>query len=99
MHDAVAMSEVEGGGNANSDLCRFGERYFLVAIQPVANSLAFDQGNHVVDDAIMLAGVVNGNDVRVTEAGSSGYLVEETRGANRCGYFPIEHFDGDPAVM
>jgi hypothetical protein len=71
----------------------------LLAEQPVAQRLAFDERHHVAQDAVAFARVVQRNDVRMPEARSGGDLAQKPIEADGGGEIGAQHLDGDPASV
>ena len=75
----------------DSDRLRQGES--MLPLEPLAKGLALDIGHHVVEEALRLARVVQGQDVGVLEVGGDLHFVDEALYADRGGQVPPEDLD------
>ena len=78
MDDAVAVRVVERAGDRGGDADRFVDRELLLAIEPRAQRLAFDERHHVEEQPVGLARVEQRQQVRVLEVGRDLDLGEES---------------------
>ena len=99
VHHALAVCVVERVGHLAGQLYGRDDGQHALALQPVAQRLALDEGHDVVEEAVRLAGVVERDDVRVREAGGDFDLEEEALGAERSGKLGPQHLDGHVAVV
>ena len=101
----VAVDDVElvRVGERVRDLARDHERVVHrqpgLAPEPVAQGLALDVGHDVVEEAVGLARVVQGKDVRVGQAGGDLDLAHEALGTERDGDVLPEDLDRDAARL
>ena len=96
---AVPVRVVEGVGHLAGDADRVVHRELLLAVEPVAQRLALDEGHDVEEVAVGLARVEQRKDVRVLQIGGELDLGEEPLGPDDGGQLGPEHLEGDPAVV
>ena len=100
MQDAVLMGIFEGAGGFGRDSHGLVQRQLALAIQTRAQRLAFDVGHRVPEDPRGVAGVEDGNDVGVLEAGGELDFAEEPIGAERGCESGTQHLQRDePTVL
>src|SRR5690349_8634850 len=99
MHDALCVCVLERVSDFASDPNGVVDRKLTLARQPVAQRLAFDEGHHVVQQAVAFSRVVQRHDVRMLEIGGGLDLGEEPLAAERRGKLGLEHFEGDFPVV
>ena len=97
------MRVPERRGHLGGDPERVVERKLPLAVEPGAKGLALHQRHHVIDEpvgsGIRGAGVIEREDVGVTERRGGLDLPEEPLGAERRAEFGPEDLDGDGAVV
>ncbi len=71
----------------------------LLAGEAGAEGLALDEGHHIVEETVGLAGVDQSEDVRVLEAGGGLDLGEEALAADDGAQLGVEDLDGDLAAV
>ncbi len=76
-----------------------GDGELLLAVQPVAQRLALDEGHDVEQVAVGLARVEERQDVRVLEIGGELDLGQEALGADHGGELGPEDLQRDPPVV
>ena len=99
MHEAMPMRVVERTRDVARDAHRIGDRKLSFAIEAIAQRLALDEGHHVVSDSVRLAGIVQRNDVRVTQRGRRPDLTQEPLGAHALGDILAQYLDGDLPIV
>ena len=77
VHEPGAVRGVERVGHLLADADDVGDGEAAVLVDEVAQGRAVDQLHHDVGDAVVVAGVVGGDDVGVREAGRGDRLVAE----------------------
>ncbi len=96
---AVAVGVVERGGHLGREADGVADRELLLAAEPIAEALAFDERHDVPGGAVRFAAVDEAEDVGVLQGGDRLDLAEEPLGADHGGQLGAEHLDGDPAVV
>jgi hypothetical protein len=99
MDDAACVRVGERVGDILSDPNRVLERELLLAGDPLAQGVSFDVRHHVVQMAVGLAGIVEREDVRVTELSGDLDLPEEALRPKAGRQFAVQHFDGNRSVV
>ena len=97
--DAVLVGVVERARGLGGDPERVVHRELALAAEPVAEALALDERHGEPEAAGGLAGVVDGQDVRVLEPGGEVDLALEALGAERGGELGEQDLEGDRAVV
>ena len=97
--DAVAVGVVERGGDLGGEADRIRDRKLLLAGQPVAQALAFDERHDVVRRAVRLAAVDQPQDMRVLQVGDGPDLAQESLGADHGRQLRPQHLDRDLAIV
>ena len=75
------------------------DRELLLAVEPVAQRLALDEGHDVEEVAVGLARVEQRQDVRVLEVGRELDLGQEALGADHGGELGAQDLERDAAVV
>ena len=96
---AVAVGVVERRGDVPGDAERVGDRELVLAAEPVAKALAFNERHHVPGGAAHLAAVDEAEDVRVLQGGDGLDLAEEPLGPDDGGELGAQDLDRDFAVV
>src|SRR5207245_1312500 len=99
LHHAVLVRVAQRGRHSAGDLHRGVEWQPSLAPQAIPQRLALHVGHDVVEEARGGAGVVQGQDVRVREAGGDLDLAQETVRAERCREFGPQDLDRDEATV
>ena len=99
----VAVGVLQGIGDSAGDAHRVADGQPAFAPQPVAQRSAFYVGHDVPEASGILAGVVNGQDVRVIEPGGELDLAEKASGRHAGGKLGVHelerHRAGVPQVL
>ena len=94
MHDALLVRVVERAGDLARDAERLVDRQLLVALEMLAQCLAFDVRHREPEMAVGgLAGVEHGEDVRMRERRGEADLAAEALGAKRGGEIRVENLE------
>ena len=100
VHDGMAVGVGERPRYLVGHPQRVLERQLLLAREPVTQRLTFDVRHHVIEEACRRAGVVEGQDVRVLQAGGDLDFPEKPLGAEGRGELRVQYFDRHrPAVF
>ena len=99
MDHALAVGVVERTRDLDGDPHRVGHRQLLLPADPVADRLALDIRHHVEEEAVGLAAVEKGEDVRMLKIGGGRDLGEEPLGADDGGQFGPQHLDRHAAIV
>ena len=99
VHHIVAVREREGLADLARDGERVGQRQLVLPQQPLAESLALDEGHDEVERVRGLAGVVERQDVRMGEAARDGDLAQEALRAERLRQLGAEDLQRDRTVV
>ena len=91
MNNAIAVREIQSRCERARQSNYFRSRQMLFAIDLFAKSLAVDMRHDVIQHTSALARVVNGNDVRVSQAAYCLDFLEKPLGPERCGNVSIEN--------
>jgi len=75
------------------------DRELLLAAQPVAQALPFDERHHIVGGAVDLAAIDQAQDVRMLQGGDGLDLAEEALGPDDRGQLWAHHLDRDFAIV
>ena len=97
--DAALVGELEGGGDFLREPQRVVDGKLLLAMEPGPEGLALDEGHHIVEEAVGVAGVDQPQDVGMLEAGGGLDLGEEAVAADDGTELGVEDLDGDLAVV
>jgi hypothetical protein len=99
VHDVAPMGGAECAGRGSGDPDRVGDRQGTVPVEPVTKRFTRHEGHHEVELPFGLAGIVDREDVGVSE--SRGYfdLAKEALGAEACRHLGSEHFHRDLAPV
>jgi hypothetical protein len=96
VHHAVAVGVVERRGHLLGDADGIGHGELLLAGQPVAQGLPFDERHHVEQVAVGLTRIEQRQDVRVLQIGRELDLGQEPLGADHGRELGAEHLERDP---
>lgn len=99
VHQPAPVCVVERPDHLPRDLERLGDGEPPFRLEAVAQRGPLDEGHHVVDHPRGLAGVVQGQDVRVGQRGGDLDLVQEPRGPDPLGQLRAERLEGDGPVV
>ena len=91
----MPVGVVERARDLAGDAQRFVQRKLALAIEPRAQRFAGDVRHHVVQLAVRLARVVDGEDVRVAQVRCELDLTAEALRAKSKAQFRKKHLDGD----
>ena len=97
--DSLLVRVLERRGDLICDPQRVGQRELPLAFETLVDRLAGDERHHVIEMPLVLAEVVDREDVGVTEARDDVDLSAESLGAHREGKFPEEDLDRDVAIQ
>ena len=97
--DVAAVSVAQRVRDLSRDAECILQRELLFAIESAAEGLAFDKRHDVVEYPVGFPGVVEWEDVRMTETGGGLDLAQEPFWAERSGDLWLEDFDGDLPMM
>ena len=99
VHHAAGVGVGQCVGHFDQDSHRLGHRQLTLAVQPLAERLALDEGHDVVEVAIGLAGIEHREDVRVGELGRDLDFATETVGAQGGRQLGPENLDRHLALV
>jgi hypothetical protein len=99
VHHAAAVRVVQRARDLTRDANGVLDRQLLLAVQPVAQRLAFHVRHDVVNEAIDLARVVQRKNVRMLQVRRRADLCEEPFAAEYRGEFRAEQFQRDQPVV
>ena len=77
----------------------FVDRELVLALEALAQRLAFDVGHHVIEKSLDLTGVEERKDVGVIQSRDDLDLAQEPLGANGLRQSGVEHLDRDDALV
>ena len=95
----VAVRIVERVGDFARDAHGVGDRETLLARQAIAQRLALHDRHHVVEKPVRLAGVVERQDVRVSQPRREPDLAQESLAPERLRELRLEHLERDVAIV
>jgi hypothetical protein len=95
----VAVGVVQGVGHLGGDPDGVGHRQLLLPIEALPERLALDERHHVEQEAVGLARVEQGQDVRVLQVGGELDLGQEALGPDHGCELGAQELQGDPAIV
>ncbi len=99
MDDALPMRVVEGRGDLPGYLQRFVQGELLLALELIAQRLALDVGHDVIEEAFGLPGVVERQNVGVTELRGDPDLAQEPLGPEYRRQLGAQNLHGDRTLV
>ncbi len=95
----VLVGVLQRVGHFLGDPHRVVNRELLLPAEAVAEGFSLDEGHHVEDGALHLAGIEQRQDMRVLQIGRRLDLGQEPLGADHRGEFRPQHLERDLAVV
>src|SRR5439155_1690887 len=99
VHHIVAVGIAQGARHLPGNPHGFLDGQLRFAVQPVPQRFALQVGHHIVEKPVGLAGVVQGEDMGMGEAGRDLDLTEEALGPESGRQLGPEHLDGHGAAV
>jgi len=97
--DLLAVRVIEGGRDRESVADRFVDGELVLALESLAQRLAFDVRHHVVEKSLDLSGIEERKDVRVIESRGDFDLAEKPLRPDRLGESGVKNFQRNDTLV